>query len=100
RQLTLVDRWILARTHAVIGEVNGALEQHRFDRAADILYHFVWHEFCDWYIELVKPDLFAETRRAEVARAVLLDVLDTLLRLLHPVMPFITEELWQKLPHE
>ena len=102
-ELTLVDRWILARTHAVIGEVDRALEQFRFDRAADALYHFAWHEFCDWYIELVKPDLSATAgeggRRAEVARAVLLEVLDTLLRLLHPIMPFITEELWQRFPH-
>jgi valyl-tRNA synthetase len=105
--LTLVDRWILARTHSVIGEVDRALTQHRFDRAADVLYHFVWHEFCDWYIELVKPDLAPpdesghgpDARRAEVARAVLLDVLDTNLRLLHPIMPFLTEELWQKFPH-
>ena len=99
-ELTLVDRWILARTHAVIGEVDRALEQYRFDRAADTLYHFVWHAFCDWYIELVKPDLAADDRRAQVARAVLLEVLDTLLRLLHPVMPFVTEELWQKIPHD
>jgi valyl-tRNA synthetase len=106
--LTLVDRWILARTHSVIGEVDRALEEHRFDRAADVLYHFVWHEFCDWYIELVKPDLAsagddpspAASPRSVVARAVLLEVLDTLLRLLHPIMPFITEELWQKFPHE
>jgi len=107
RDLTLVDRWILARTHAVIGEVDRSLEQHRFDRAADVLYHFVWHEFCDWYIELVKPDLVpaGETRsepaaaRAAVARTVLLEVQDTMLRLLHPIMPFLTEELWQKFPH-
>jgi valyl-tRNA synthetase len=106
-ELTLVDRWILARTNAVIGEVDRSLAQHRFDRAADVLYHFVWHEFCDWYIELVKPDLHsadepegpAPGRRAEVARSVLLSVLDTTLRLLHPIMPFITEELWQKFPH-
>jgi valyl-tRNA synthetase len=106
-QLTLVDRWILGRTHAVIGEVNEALEQHRFDRAADVLYHFAWHEFCDWYIEIVKPDLapFGEPGagpgegREAVARAVLLEVLDTILRLLHPIMPFLTEELWQKFPH-
>jgi valyl-tRNA synthetase len=107
-ELTLVDRWILARTHAVIGDVDRALEQHRFDRAADILYHFVWHEFCDWYIEMVKPDLVpsgeeaqpADSARSATARAVLLSVLDTLLRLLHPIMPFITEELWQKFPHQ
>ena len=63
--LTLVDRWILARTHAVIGEVDRALEQHRFDRAADAVYHFVWHEFCDWYIEMVKPDLAAPEEGGE-----------------------------------
>ncbi len=105
--LTLVDRWILSRVHAVIGEVDRALEQHRFDRAADVLYHFAWHEFCDWYIELVKPDLAPpddeghgpDARRAAVARSVLLEVLDSLLRLLHPIMPFVTEELWQKFPH-
>ena len=99
--LTLVDRWILARAHAVIGDVDRALEQHRFDRAADVLYHFVWHEFCDWYIEMVKQDLVpasddavpALSARGTVAGAVLLEVLDTLLRLLHPIMPFITEEL-------
>jgi valyl-tRNA synthetase len=106
-ELTLVDRWILARANAVIGEVDQALTQHRFDRAADVLYHFAWHEFCDWYIEIVKPDLAPaesqgagpDSRRAAVARTVLLEVLDTLLRLLHPIMPFLTEELWQKFPH-
>jgi valyl-tRNA synthetase len=105
--LTLVDRWILARTHAIIGEVDRALESYRFDRAADVLYHFVWHEFCDWYIEVVKPDLAPsgepgsapEAGREAVARTVLLEVLDTILRLLHPIMPFLTEELWQKFPH-
>jgi valyl-tRNA synthetase len=105
--LTLVDRWILARTNAVIGEVDRALEQYRFDRAADVLYHFVWHEFCDWYIEVVKPDLTPSDEprigpilpRDAVARTVLLEVLDTILHLLHPIMPFLTEELWQKFPH-
>jgi valyl-tRNA synthetase len=106
-ELTLVDRWILSRTHAVIAEVDRSLTQHRFDRAADALYHFAWHEFCDWYIEMVKTDLFVEGedaapaagRRAAVARTILLEVLDTTLRLLHPIMPFLTEELWQKFPH-
>ncbi len=105
--LTLVDRWILARTHAVVADVDRALEQYRFDRAADALYHFVWKDLCDWYIEMVKPDLTpasedphpAAARRAMVARSVLLDVLDATLRLLHPLMPFLTEELWHKFPH-
>ncbi len=101
--LTLTDRWILSRTHHVVREVDQALDEYRFDRAADALYHFAWHEFCDWYIEIVKPDLAPEesaSPRAATARAVLLEVLDTLLRLLHPFVPFLTEELWQKLPHE
>jgi valyl-tRNA synthetase len=97
-ELTLVDRWILSRANAVIAEVDRALESYRFDRAADVLYHFVWHELCDWYIEMVKPDL-AEPSRGATARAILLTVLDTTLRLLHPIMPFLTEELWQKFPH-
>jgi valyl-tRNA synthetase len=102
--LSLVDRWILARTHRVIAEVDLALGQYRFDRAADALYHFVWHEFCDWYIEMVKPDLApAEElpgagtgKRAATARGVLLEVQGILLRLLHPIMPFVTAELWGK----
>jgi valyl-tRNA synthetase len=101
--LGLVDRWILSRTQTTIRDVEAALEEYRFDRAADLLYHFVWHQFCDWYIEFVKPDVQAvpegrSTRRAETVRAVLLEVLRDLLRLLHPMIPFITEELWHKLP--
>jgi valyl-tRNA synthetase len=93
--LTLVDRWILSRTQATIREVDRSLENYRFDRAADALYHFIWHQFCDWYIELVKPDFRGEEQdngaRAETAREVLVEVLDTLLRMLHPVMPFIVD---------
>ncbi len=106
--LSLTDRWILSRTHRVVAEVDRALEQYRFDRAADALYHFAWHQFCDWYIECVKPDLMAsrdggnghDPDRAATAGAVLLEVVDTVLTLLHPFMPFITEELWQKFPHD
>jgi valyl-tRNA synthetase len=96
--LTLADRWILSRCQATIREVDGALERFRFDHAADALYHFVWHQFCDWYIEFVKPALNEGGARAETGRAVLMEVLGALLRLLHPMMPFITEELWHKLP--
>jgi valyl-tRNA synthetase len=102
-ELSLVDRWILSKSNRLVAEVTRALDDYRFDRAADALYHFVWHSFCDWYIEFVKPDLAGgagggDGRRAAVSRAVLLEVLDTVLRLLHPFMPFITEELWEKLP--
>jgi valyl-tRNA synthetase len=104
-QLSLVDRWILSRAQATIDEVNQALEAYRFDRAADILYHFVWGQFCDWYIEFAKPAFQASSSGAEVpgvradtSASVLLEVLGVLLRLLHPIMPYISEELWHKLP--
>jgi valyl-tRNA synthetase len=100
--LTLEDRWILSRTQATTQEVTDLLERYRFDLAADALYHFVWHQFCDWYIELVKPafpmrgddDESTPLPRQQNAQAVLLEVLGSLLKLLHPFMPFITEELW------
>jgi len=104
---TLGDRWIVSRLNGLLADVEGAMEQYRFDRAADALYHFVWHEFCDWYIELAKPDFLAAerdpdsdeaARRAATTRAVLLEVLDATLRVLHPFMPFLTEELWARLP--
>jgi valyl-tRNA synthetase len=100
--LGLVDRWILSRTHQCIGDVQRALEQYRFDRAADTIYHFVWHEFCDWYLEMVKPDLAEEApaERRRTARAVLLETVDVILRLLHPFVPYVTEELWQRFPKE
>jgi valyl-tRNA synthetase len=98
-ELSLVDRWILSGANRLVEEVDRALEGYRFDRAAEALYHFVWHQFCDWYIECVKADL-ADPARSATARAVLVHVLDRLLRLLHPFMPFVTEELWQKIPHQ
>ncbi len=100
--LSRVDRWILSRADRLVQEVDKALEQFRVDRASDALYHFVWHEFCDWYIEFVKPDLSAASggKRTETSKAVLQTVLDRLLRMLHPFMPFITEELWEKLPRD
>ena len=101
-RLELVDRWIRSRTHQRIAEVDRALEQYRFDRAADALYHFVWHEFCDWYVEMVKPDLAddAPPERRRVARSVLLETVDAVLRLLHPFLPYVTEELWQRFPKD
>ena len=97
-ELEMIHRWMLHRVSELAGEVARALESYRFDVAADRLYHFVWHEYADWYIELVKPHLQAEGPERARAVAVLLTVHDRVLRLLHPFMPFVTEELWQTLP--
>tara|TARA_B100000953_G_scaffold168233_1_gene138539 strand:+ start:506 stop:2959 length:2454 start_codon:yes stop_codon:yes gene_type:complete len=94
----LVHRWILHRVNELAGEVNDALEAYRFDVAADRLYQFFWHDYADWYIELVKPHLNGTGEVRAVALAVLLEVHDRTLRMLHPVVPFITEEVWQQLP--
>jgi valyl-tRNA synthetase len=96
--LDLVHRWILHRLNVVTGEVKAAFEAYRFDVAADRLYHFFWDEYADWYVEMVKQHLQAEGAARDVARAVLLEVHDRILRLLHPIIPFVTEELWQHLP--
>jgi len=91
--LTLADRWILSRAQATIREATASLEQFRLDEAAKRCFEFVWNELADWYVEAVKPRL--GTSQAPVVLAYCFDVA---LRLLHPVVPFITEELWQKLP--
>ncbi len=95
QELTLADRWIRSRLTEITVELDQALEQYKFYEAADKIYHFIWHEFCDWYIELVKPSLKAGNRTTE---AILVETLDWILRLLHPFMPYITEEIWQHLP--
>jgi len=97
KALPLTSRWILSRAQDVAGRVEGALREFRFDRAAHELYHFVWDELCDWYIETAKPAL-ADPAQAPVTRAALLEALETALRLLHPIMPYVTEEIWQRLP--
>jgi valyl-tRNA synthetase len=97
--LPLHARWILSRLQDVIGKVDTALAEFRFDQAAHEVYHFLWDEVCDWYIEASKIDL-GDTAEAPRARAVLVEVLETSLRLLHPIAPFVTEEIWQRLPHE
>ena len=96
--LDLIHRWILHRTGELSGELQAALAGFRFDVAADRLYHFFWHEYADWYIELVKPRLQGEGAERDAAVAVLLEVHDRILRMLHPFMPFVTEEIWQALP--
>lgn len=90
--LTDADRWILGRLEQVRAEVDAALDRYEFSVACEGLYHFAWDEFCDWYLELAKVQM---TDRAEGTRIVLATVLDTLLRLLHPVIPFVTEVLWK-----
>ncbi len=99
--LTLEDSWILSRLHQVIGNTNRDLERFNIHEASNSLYHFFWHELCDWYIELAKADVTSkDSDRGAVAQKVAAYVLETSLRLLHPFIPFITEELWQKVPHE
>jgi valyl-tRNA synthetase len=93
--LSLADRWIRSRIDTVTEELNSALDQFKFHEAADTIYHFIWHEFCDWYIELNKSDI---KRGSLSSKAVLLEALDKILRLLNPFMPFITEEIGQHLP--
>ncbi|MBL9038269.1 MAG: class I tRNA ligase family protein, partial [Archangium sp.] len=97
--LSLSDRWILSRLNRVVKVTQQALTDYQFADAASALYQFLWGEFCDWYIELAKSSLTGNDENAKKAvRAVLVHCLDTVLRLLHPFMPFITEEIWQKLP--
>jgi valyl-tRNA synthetase len=99
-ELPVVDRWILSRLQRVIDEVRRGIEEFRFNEAGSAFYQFVWHEFCDWYLEMIKPtlgpDAGEQVRSGQ--RAVLLRVYETLLALGHPFIPFLTEELWHALP--
>ena len=96
-RLSLSDRWILSRLNGVNRKVDKALEEYRFNDAALALYQFTWHELCDWYIEVIKPALTGGAS-GDGARAILGRVLERTLRLLHPILPYITEEIWQRLP--
>jgi len=96
KAISLEDRWILSRFNRVAADVNAALETYRFHEAANRIYDFFWGEFCDWYLELIKPRLNSDNKStAEIACANLVTLFEASLRLLHPVMPFITEEIWQ-----
>ncbi len=95
-ELTDADRWILGRLEEVRAEADSAMESYEFSRACESIYHFAWDEFCDWYLELAKVQLGQE-EHATHTPAVLATVLDSLLKLLHPVMPFVTETLWKTL---
>jgi valyl-tRNA synthetase len=99
---TLHDRWIVSRLNKTARDLNRAIDSYEFHGAVQSLYHFFWDDFCDWYIELTKADVTAEQESAArtEARSRLLTVLEQALRLLHPFMPYITEELWQRLPGE
>jgi valyl-tRNA synthetase len=97
----LADRWLFARLKATLETVNSALTSYRFHEASQSIYEFFWGDFCDWYIEWVKPELqSADRERAIVAWKNLFAAFESALRLLHPVMPFLTEELWHQLPQE
>jgi valyl-tRNA synthetase len=96
---SLPDRWILTRLGQVCKEVAQALEGYRFNDAAGLCYQFIWHEYCDWYLEMAKQSLYGDDRALEESsRGVVQEVLVAALKLLHPFMPFVTEEIWQKLP--
>ncbi|RMG68613.1 MAG: valine--tRNA ligase, partial [Nitrospirae bacterium] len=101
KDLDITGRWILSRLSLTTQEVDEALSQYRFNDAATEVYQFIWHEFCDWYIELSKPVLYSEEESAlkTATRHCLVYILENILKLLHPFMPFVTEELWQSLPH-
>jgi valyl-tRNA synthetase len=101
QQLELEDKWILSKLNSVIRDVTANMESYELGVAAQKLYDFIWDNFCDWYIELTKARLNGEDEQAKIqAQQVLCYVLTQILKLLHPFMPFITEEIWQALPHE
>jgi len=98
--ISLPDKWILSRLQQAAADVTAALDSYRFNEAAGAIYNFVWHEFCDWYLEAVKPALYDKEgqAKAEATRAVLWRVLRDTLTLLHPFIPFVTEEIWLHMP--
>ncbi len=99
-EYSLCDRWIKDSLNSTVADVRKALDEYRFNDAAGRIYQFIWHEFCDWYLELIKPALYDKqqsSQRKLAAQQTLLSVLKTALQLLHPFMPFVTEEIWQKL---
>lgn len=98
---SVADRWILSRLNETIGKVTELFDRFEFGEAGRQLYNFIWDDFCDWYIEMSKETLYGEDEQAKAMnQAVLVYTLDQILRLLHPIMPFVTEEIWSKLPHE
>ena len=99
--LSLADKWILTRLNETIEHVTKNTDKYEFGEAGRYLYNFIWDDFCDWYIEMAKIPLYGEDdSQKQTTRSVLAHVLDMTMRMLHPYMPFITEEIWQKLPHQ
>ena len=100
QKLDIGSRWILSRLSFAAEEIDHSLADFRFNDAASSIYQFIWHELCDWYIEMVKPVLYDESADRLPVRQCLLYVLERTLRLLHPFMPYVTEEIWQNMPHK
>jgi valyl-tRNA synthetase len=100
-ELSVADKWIISKLQLAEKQVAEALDSYRLDLAAQAIYEFIWNEYCDWYLELSKPILFDKSEGSEASkkgtRRTLIRVLETTLRLTHPLMPFITEEIWQKI---
>ena len=96
---SLPERWIKARLNKAVADVQAALDEYRFNDAAASIYHFIWHEYCDWYLEISKPALYGKAgqEQKQVTQRTLKEVFGIMLKLLHPFMPFVTEELWQAL---
>nr|WP_198661526.1 valine--tRNA ligase [Exiguobacterium flavidum] len=98
---SLADEWILTRLNVTIDDVTRLSDKYEFGEAGRVLYNFIWEDFCNWYIEMAKLPLYGEDEAAKkTTRSILAYVLDRIMRLMHPFMPFITEEIWQHLPHE
>ncbi len=98
---TVVDRWILTRLNETIEKVTTLSDKFEFSEVGRVLYNFIWDDFCDWYIEMSKEVLYGEDEtQKQTTRSVLIHVLDQILRLAHPMMPFVTEQIWQEIPHE
>ena len=101
QNLLLANSWILSRLNKTIAEVHSSLADYRFNDTVSAIYQFTWHEFCDWYLELVKTDLYGdEQKNKEECQSVLLFVLESILKLIHPIAPFVSEEIWHSLPGE
>ncbi|HFI0463363.1 TPA: valine--tRNA ligase [Streptococcus suis] len=97
QDLSLADKWILSRLQDVTAQVTRLFDKFEFGEAGRALYHFIWNDYCDWYIEMTKDRLQDETKDQTTTKSILIYVLDAFLRLLHPIMPFVTEEIWQQI---